>query len=41
MTLTTLDPDAGSHRHSVERVFPKLGETATSADVINRIEATR
>jgi nicotinamidase-related amidase len=27
------DPD--SHRHSLERVFPKLGETATSADIID------
>ncbi|MFF8990629.1 hypothetical protein ACF09H_11930 [Streptomyces sp. NPDC014983] len=24
------DPDAGAHRHSVERVFPKLGRTATA-----------
>ena len=24
-----------SHRHSLERVFPKLGETATSAEVID------
>ncbi|HWC80440.1 MAG TPA: cysteine hydrolase [Pseudonocardiaceae bacterium] len=28
------DPDAELHRHSVERVFPKLGETATSAEII-------
>jgi MFS family permease/nicotinamidase-related amidase len=35
------DPDADSHRHSVERVFPKLGETATTAEVIDRVEATR
>lgn len=27
------DPDPDSHRHSVERVFPKLGETATSAEI--------
>jgi nicotinamidase-related amidase len=27
------DPDPGSHRHSIERVFPKLGETATSAEI--------
>ena len=25
------DPDPSAHRHSVERVFPELGETATSA----------
>ena len=27
------DPDPESHRHSLERVFPKLGETATSAEI--------
>ncbi|MEU0436116.1 isochorismatase family protein [Streptomyces sp. NPDC006290] len=35
------DPDPDAHRHSVERVFPKLGETATTAEVIHMIEATR
>jgi nicotinamidase-related amidase len=35
------DPDAESHRHSVERVFPKLGETATTAEVVEKAEATR
>ncbi|RDG35345.1 isochorismatase family protein [Streptomyces corynorhini] len=35
------DPDAEAHRHSVERVFPKLGETATTADVIGMVGATR
>jgi nicotinamidase-related amidase len=27
------DRDLDSHRHSLERVFPKLGETATSAEI--------
>lgn len=35
------DPDPDSHRHSVERVFPKIGETATTAEVIDMVEATR
>ncbi|MFJ6216920.1 isochorismatase family protein [Streptomyces sp. NPDC092296] len=35
------DPDADAHRHSIERVFPKLGETATTAEVIDMVEATR
>lgn len=35
------DPDAAAHRHSVEHVFPKLGETATSAEVVAMVEATR
>ncbi|MER7922569.1 isochorismatase family cysteine hydrolase [Streptomyces sp. NPDC096057] len=34
------DPDPEAHRHSVERVFPKLGETATAAEVITMVEAT-
>jgi nicotinamidase-related amidase len=35
------DPDAETHRHSIERVFPKLGETATTAEVVDRIGARR
>ncbi|MYV50693.1 isochorismatase family protein [Streptomyces sp. SID2888] len=35
------DPDADAHRHSTERVFPKLGETATVTDIIDMIEGTR
>jgi nicotinamidase-related amidase len=35
------DPDADAHRHSVERIFPKLGETTTSAEAVDMIEATR
>jgi nicotinamidase-related amidase len=29
------DPDPHAHRHSLERVFPKLGETATSAEIVD------
>jgi nicotinamidase-related amidase len=32
------DPDPDSHRHSLERVFPKLGETATSAEIIDFLD---
>lgn len=28
------DLDAGAHRHSVEKIFPRLGETAKTADVL-------
>ncbi|WP_328551522.1 isochorismatase family cysteine hydrolase [Streptomyces sp. NBC_00358] len=35
------DPDPVAHSHSVERVFPKLGETATTTEVVDMIEATR
>jgi nicotinamidase-related amidase len=34
-TDAVADPDPDSHRHSLERVFPKLGETATSAAIID------
>jgi hypothetical protein len=40
-TDATSDPDADSHRHSIERVFPKIDETATTAEVIDTVEATR
>jgi nicotinamidase-related amidase len=32
------DQDPGSHRHSLERIFPKLGETATSAEIIDFLD---
>ena len=32
------DRDADSHRHSIERVFPKLGETATSTEIIDVLD---
>lgn len=35
------DRDGEAHRNSVERVFPRLGETATSAEVIAMLERTR
>nr|WP_290367907.1 isochorismatase family protein [Spelaeibacter cavernicola] len=35
------DLESYSHRHSIERVFPKIGETATTAEVIDMVGATR
>jgi nicotinamidase-related amidase len=32
------DHDPDSHRHSLERVFPKLGETATSAEIADFLD---
>ena len=40
-TDAMMDPDPESHRHSVTRIFPKLGETATSADILELLAATR
>lgn len=34
--MTDLDVD--SHRHSVERIFPKLGETATTEEILQTLE---
>lgn len=35
------DPDPEAHRHTVERVFPKLGETATATEITGMVGATR
>ncbi len=35
------DRDAGAHRHSVEKVFPRLGETDTTGNVLKLLEAAR
>jgi nicotinamidase-related amidase len=37
LTLVTdamTDMDAGSHTHAVEKIFPRIGETGTTADVL-------
>ncbi len=31
------DRDAGSHRHSVEKIFPRLGETVATDDVLKLV----
>jgi hypothetical protein len=48
MPLTKLDDvpamtdlDADAHRHSVEKVFPRLGEVATTHDVLDRLKNGR
>jgi nicotinamidase-related amidase len=33
------DRDADAHRHSVEKIFPRLGETAKTADVLKLLPA--
>lgn len=35
------DLDAVSHAHSIERIFPRLGETGTSAEVLELLAKTR
>ncbi|MER7506573.1 hydrolase [Nonomuraea pusilla] len=44
VTLVTdamTDLDAQAHRHSLERIFPLLGESATTAEVIDLLAKTR
>ena len=35
------DRDADAHAHSVQRVFPRLGETATTGDILAMLDKTR
>lgn len=35
------DRDAGSHDHSVTRVFPRIGETGTTREVLDLLPRTR
>ncbi|MYS21398.1 MULTISPECIES: isochorismatase family protein [unclassified Streptomyces] len=35
------DPDADAHRNSIDRIFPKTGETATTAEITDMVEGTR
>ena len=35
--MTDLDPDA--HRHSVEKVFPRLGETVTTSEILAMLDS--
>lgn len=35
------DRDADSHRHSVEKIFPRMGETTTTGDVLKLLQGAR
>ena len=35
------DPDADAHRNSIERVFPRTGETATTDEITAMVEVAR
>jgi nicotinamidase-related amidase len=41
VTDAMTDVDADAHAHSVERIFPRLGETTTTSVVIQLLEQTR
>jgi nicotinamidase-related amidase len=33
------DRDADTHRNSIEKIFPRLGETASTEDVLRMLQA--
>jgi hypothetical protein len=35
------DRNADAHRNSIERVFPRLGETGTTAEILELLAKTR
>lgn len=39
LTDAMLDPDQASHDHSTTHVFPKLGETTTTREIITALDA--
>jgi nicotinamidase-related amidase len=44
VTLATdamTDLDSAVHTNSVEKIFPKLGETGTTAEILEMLEKTR
>lgn len=32
------DTDGDAHRNNIERIFPKLGETATTTEILQRLD---
>ena len=35
------DRNAGAHENSVRQIFPRLGETATTGDILAMLDKTR
>jgi isochorismate hydrolase len=35
------DTDAAAHDNSIERIFPRLGETATTTEILEMLQKTR
>jgi len=40
-TDAVTDTDADAHQNSIARIFPKLGASATSTEILELLEATR
>ena len=41
VTDAMTDTDADAHRHSVEKIFPRLGETATTSEILTMLSRGR
>ncbi|CAN5126837.1 hydrolase [soil metagenome] len=41
LTDAMLDPDRASHDHTISRVFPKLGETTSTTELLNELSSRR
>jgi nicotinamidase-related amidase len=41
VTDAMADGDADNHRHSVTKVFPRIGETGSTADILELLQKTR
>jgi isochorismate hydrolase len=41
VTDAMTDMDAVAHQHSIDRIFPRLGETTTTEDVLSQLNAKR
>jgi nicotinamidase-related amidase len=39
VTDAMTDRDADAHRHSIEKIFPRLGETDTTENVLRRLRS--
>lgn len=39
VTDAMTDMDPGAHQHSIEKIFPRLGETTTTAEVLSRMDS--
>jgi nicotinamidase-related amidase len=41
VTDAMTDMDAVAHQHSIDRIFPRFGETTTTEDVLSQLNAKR
>jgi hypothetical protein len=39
MAISTLDPTTAAHQNSVTRIFPRMGETGTTGELLDLVNA--